>query len=510
MIQRYWSRAIKLVQWGRIGLSLRRLKTAKPAEREQAQQALAALLADSRGLAMKIGQIMAGSHDDNAFQALVTSIEPLPLSKVKTCLGKPLERALQAIDEASAAASLGQVHHGLLHNGSEVAIKIRYPGIVTAIKAELNISGWLPAGGPIKRWQFDANDYKTTLHRQLLRETDYRIERQTQQRFRQNLTVSGLHIPTIYPEWCNEGVLVQSWEKGCRFSETCHWPKQQRLEIGRTLLMALWQSLFVHGEVHGDPHPGNYLFRLDSQGHAETVLLDYGCTVLIARQRRLAFLKLIEAYCTGQNIDAFGCFVAMGFNADKLAHLQEQLPELCTLLLRPLLASKPFPVAHWQLSAALQSLLGEKRWWFRAAGPADLMLLLRAFHGVNQQLAQLDVALPWWPLLKNAVGAEVLEQARQLDLPTTATANNVTARTSARRLCVRIWEDGLPAISMDLPPEAATDLASLIPSTVLAQLNAEDGLDLPALSQRLQREGISPQDLFNGHSGSKHYRVWLE
>jgi len=501
----------KTLHWWRIGLGFRRLKRAKPSERAHAQQALAALLADSRGLAMKIGQVMAGSDDSNAFQPLVSSIEPLPLSRIQGCLEKPLTLALRCIDEAAAAASLGQVHHAVLQNGADVAVKIRYPGIVEAVRAELKLTGWLPDAGPVKRWRFNSADYKNTLHRQLLRETDYRIEMQTQQRFKQKLDVPGLHIPDVYADLCTDAALVQSWESGCRFSEACSWPKKNRLEIGRTLLMTLWQSLFVHGEVHGDPHPGNYLFRIDQQGNAQTVLLDFGCTVLLNRQRRLALLKLLDACHAGREIDALRCFVAMGFDAEKLAYLNTKMPELCNILFRPFMAQRPFHAKEWQLSASLKKALGEQRWWFRAAGPADLMLLLRAFHGVGQQLQELDIALPWWPLLRHVVGDALLEEARALELLPPAN-NRVTGmiHAGARRLSVRIMENGVAAVSLDLPAEAAADLPSIIPQPVMKEIQAALDIDLLALTRRLQKDGISPQELFSFDNGHKQYRVWLE
>lgn len=511
MIRHILSLMAKTRQWGRIALAMRRMRRASPAELEQAQQALAALLADSRGLAMKMGQIMAGSADNNAFQALVTSIKPLPLIAIQSHLSPALTRALQTIDEAVAAASLGQVHHAVLNDGTELAIKIRYPGITDAIKAELKLSRCLPDAGPVKRWRFDSADYKATLHRQLLRETDYRIEMQTQQRFKAKLNVPGLQIPQVFPDYCSDAVLVQTWETGSRFVAACAWPKRQRLEIGRTLLMTLWQSLFVHGEVHGDPHPGNYLFRHNAKDEAETVLLDFGCTVLIGKQRRLALLKLIDACQAGMEADAFGCFVAMGFDAEKLTHLDGQWSALCAILFRPFVWQRPFHPEQWRLSADLQDLLGEQRWWFRAAGPADLMLLLRAFHGLSQQLAQLDIALPWWPLLQHVVGADLLTEARASVLPTVAVRpKNTTAKASARRLCVRVCENGAAIVAMDLPAEAATDLAGLMPASVLTQIEASGAVDLAAIALRLQHGGITPQALFDLDDGHRQCRGWLE
>ncbi|MGZ4980494.1 MAG: ABC1 kinase family protein [Methylobacter sp.] len=508
----------KARHWYRIGLSMRRLKRVKDAEREFAQQALSKALGEARGLAMKIGQFMAGFDDSNPYHHLIVSLEPLPLTALKpalaTSLNRTLEQVFQRFDEAAVAASLGQVHHAQLLNGDEVAVKIRYPGIIEAVKAELSLLDCLPAAGPVKQWRINTSDYKNTLRRQLLRETDYLIEMQTQQRFKQKLRAPGLHIPEVFPELCSDAVLIQTWETGSCFSDACTWPKKDRLEIGKTLLMTLFQSLFVTGEVHGDPHPGNYLFRHDAAGNPQTVLLDFGCTVLIRKQSRLAFLRLIDA-CRkvgGRDFEPLKCFAAMGFDAEKLGHLQDDLPQLCNLLMRPFLAEKPFHVEQWRLSTSMKELLDERRWWFRAAGPADLFLLLRAFHGLSQQLEKLDVALPWWPLLHHVVGDQLLAQARTLELPAIAEPQPDRRLTydRARKLCVRLVENGVICLSTDLPAEAAFDLESIMPEQVLSTLLSNSKVDLAELNSRLRNEGLLSQQLFNDTIGTRQCRVWLE
>lgn len=506
----------RLISWLKIGLASRRLKKLPPDEREQAHQALAILLGEARGIPMKIGQLMASDSFQTAYQPLVSNFNPLPLTKVLPALQRelkqPIEKVFTLIKESEAAASLGQVHYAVLLDGTEVAVKIRYPGIVDTLNAELQLTDWLPSAGPFKRWQFNSTDYKQTLRRQLLRETDYRIEAQTQQRFWENLSVTGLCVPKIYADLTRAGVLVQAWESGCRINEVSDWPKKQRLEIARTLLLTLFQSLFVHGEIHGDPHSGNYLFRHDAAGNPVTVLLDYGCTVLITKARRLALLKLIDAYCNQQPINALQCFVAMGFNPEKLQHIEDKFAALCEVLFLPFAQAHAFELDKWQLANSLQDLLAEQRWWFRAAGPADLLLLLRAFHGLTQQLTSLQVALPWGALLRYAVGESLLQQARELELPELGdlALNAKPLLIKARKLCVRVYENEVVTISLDLPAEAALELDSLIPAAALAEIKASSEIDLLELTSKLQQQGIVPQLLFETNNAGKRCRVWLE
>jgi hypothetical protein len=305
-------------------------------------------------------------------------------------------------------------------------------------------------------------------------------------------------------------VLVQAWETGVRLEQAAAWDKKARLEIGRTLLIMVFQSVFVHGEVHADPHSGNYLFRQNTQGAAITVLLDYGCTVLINKQKRLALLKLIDAYRQGSEINTLSCFVAMGFAAEKLRHIENELSAVCEILFAPFIQSRAFAVETWQLADKLQALLGEKRWWFRAAGAADLLLLLRAFHGVVAQLSTLHVALPWGGLFHYAISEPLLVEARALSLPNIQTLTSPPqVRITARKLCIRVYQNQQLSLSLDLPAEAALELDSLIPEAVQKQMTIDNTLDFQALQRKLH-QGIYPQSLFDKDDGYKRCQVWLE
>ncbi len=509
----------KALQWCRIGIAARRVRNAKADHRAHAEQVLVKLMGEARGLTMKIGQLMAGSDDLNLFQPLVSSINPLPLVEILPTLelysSQLISKQFQQIEESTAAASLGQVHRARLINDEIVAIKIRYPGIVDSIKAELKLSSWMPKGGPVKRWKFDSTDYKNTLHRQLLRETDYRIEMQTQQRFKQKLQVPGLVIPDIHATLGNEALLVQSWEEGCRFSVACTWPKKNRLEVARTLLLTLFQSLFVHGEVHGDPHPGNYLYRQTNENKTETVLLDYGCTVVVSKPVRLTLLKLIDAFQSKTPVDSLLCFIAMGFNAEKLSHIENKMTDLCNILFYPFIEPRPIHAKDWKITQPLQKLLEEQRWWFRAAGPADLLLLLRTFHGLKQQMEQLDVALPWWPMLKFAVGDEIIQQARDIEFTTSnkvVTSKMPVAMVNAKKLCIRVIENEQTKVSLDLPAEAILDLESMIPLPALQQIQENNDFDLISLTNNLLQKDVVPQMIYDSKNNEigKQYKIWLE
>ena len=485
--------------------------------RSLARQAIAANLGKAGGIIMKIGQVIADTGQDTDFEPLLTGIPPRKLAEMLTVLEKspkhPNIDDFQAIEKHASAASLGQVHRAILRSGETVAVKLQYPHIRDTVDSELALAGLLPALGPVKKWGMDLNGYRRTLTDNMHAELDYRTEAQRQLRFYNGLDVPGLRVPRIHESLCSERVLVQEWKEGEFFSAVLAWPVPERMLIGRTLLLTLFQSLFRLGEVHGDPHMGNTLYRHGSDGKPEVVLLDYGCTITIGMQQRMALLKLIIGLRAESDENPITCFAAMGFNAEKLSHIVAELPALARILCKPFLDDQPFDTTAWAVKEGFNLLLEDRRWWFRSAGPSDLFLLLRAFQGVVRQLEQLEVRLPWWPLLVKAVGEEVIRDAQEYELPTVAKEYLMPKegiKPIASRLKVEVRRDGELIVESTLPPDAALRLDEVMPEQVLDEITRNGTVDLKALHERLVNTRLAPQELFTMQEANKSYRVWLE
>ena len=510
--------AKRVLQFFRIGLAAKKLhRTQDETERLLAKQALAGLFADARGITMKVGQLFAGNDGTTPFQELVEGIEPLPLKVMipllETELGQKIKSVFSSIEPAVAAASLGQVHLAELKNGDKVAVKIRYPDISDAVDSELRLVGLMPGVGPINRWGFDLDAYKKSLRDNMLRELDYRSEAVRQDYFSRAVQVPGLKVPKVYKELCSERVLVQSRAEGVLIDKTGDWSEQDRRSIGQTLMMTLFKSLFIAGEVHGDPHPGNVFYSHDENGQPTVTLLDYGCTITIAEPRRMALLKLIVGCRERNPTKPLDCFAALGFDSKKLGYISGSLPALCQSLFRPFLINHAFNPEQWQLGREFNDLLGDYRWWFRSAGPSDLFLLMRAFQGLIQQLHQLDIKLSWWTLLQQAVGPELIQQAIAYKLPAIEhepAAMTLSFDQQATLLCVRVSEGGEQRVSVKMPAEAVLDLERLIPEDVLARIIESGTIDLKQMSDSIRANGIIPQQLFVFEDVEKTYRVWLE
>jgi len=486
-------------------------------EKFLAQQALARILADTKGLAMKIGQLYADTEGENAFNQLTKGVEPLPLRQMLPVLNEQLgfssKKVFTKIDEAVAAASLGQVHFAELKTGEKVALKIRYSNITLAIETELRLAGLLPEIGPAKQWGFDVKSYKINLRKNMLRELDYLSEANRQNEFAKRVQVDGLYTPVIHHDLCREGVLVQSRASGVMIDRIKGWPEPDKKIIGKILLTTLFKSLFIAGEVHGDPHAGNVFYDYDQAGRPIVSLLDYGCTIPVAEYRRMALLKLIIACRLKLAINPLDCFVALGFDADKLSHISGSLPLLCQSLFEPFLLDHPCNLANWELEKNISHLLGEKRWWFRSAGPADLLLLMRAFQGLVQQLRFLQVSLNWWEVLQQAVGENNIKQAMIYEIPVVkvkTTELSTCFSEQATKLKVEVFENGKKCVSVSLPAEAVLELEQIMPNDVAELLRENDEIDLDTMVKNIKQFGLNPQTLFELSNNEKNYKVWLE
>jgi len=486
-------------------------------QRILAQQALARVMADTRGISMKIGQLFSELNGSGAFQELVEGVEPFPLKQMlpilEQDLGLPVRKVFKKIDKVGSAASLGQVHLAVLVTGEQVAVKIRYPDIDKAIDTELTLAGLLPGMGPVKQWGFDIEAYKVNLTNNMHRELDYRSEAERQINFAHQVNVEGLNTPAVYKHLSSERVLVQSRASGVLIHQIIDWPKQDRVQIGKILLTTLFKSLFVAGEVHGDPHAGNFFYDYDDLGSPVVSLLDYGCTITVSEHKRLALLKLIVACRLKQAVSPLDCFVAMGFDADKLVHIEGSLILLSQYLFEPFLISKPLKLSDWQLEKNLTELLGEKRWWFRSAGPADLLLLMRAFQGVVSQLDYLQVSLDWWEVLLDALDSHVIAQAVGYGLTETHSGlvkNNIHFSDQAEKLYVEVTNHGKETVSITLPADAVLEIEQLMPSEVSVLIAESKTIDLQGILDNIRRNGIMPQLLFELYNEGKCYKIWLE
>jgi predicted unusual protein kinase regulating ubiquinone biosynthesis (AarF/ABC1/UbiB family) len=501
------ARPAELVRLGRAARALRRAES--PADRARARAAMAAMMADARGLPMKIGQFLGTLPGDGEFEGLLHGIQPLPWARMKAALEAGLSDAaleqFTQIDACGRAASLGQVHRAMLRDGTEAAVKIQYPAISGAVALEMTLAGLLPGAGPVRRWGFDLSGYKAALKNNMRRELDYRGEADRQRTFRSQQRDPGVVVPEVLDHLCSETVLTQRWESGMPLGAARDWSKTDRQTLANSLVRLFLDSIFRTGLIHADPHAGNWHCRKARNGAPELVLYDFGCMLQMTDAQREGMVQLALAAESGDRWAARAAFLSAGFDATKLEPLEEKLTGVLELLCEPITTRGTFDIEGWRLGPRIDVLLGDAKWWFRASGPPELLLLMRAAHGVLAHLRMLGVSADW-----HAAWCSVRpDSPKRWPLPGQPVAAPARARGEAQYLRVRVMERGVQKVAVAVPARQVARLSELMPPEVLSATRAR-GIDADAIGRRAEVSGFVPQELFTLELPDKTYRVWLE
>jgi predicted unusual protein kinase regulating ubiquinone biosynthesis (AarF/ABC1/UbiB family) len=303
---------------GRAALGFGRRLGGRPAELVAADvQARSAaqlfqVLGELKGGAMKMGQAMAAMEAAlpvelsrpyrEALTRLVESAPALPAPMVHQALGRSFgpdwrDRFAEFDDRPAAAASLGQVHRAIWHDGTAVAVKVRYPGIAEALSSDLR---QLERLGPLVRIGAPTLDPRTLfsqLRQRLLEELDYEREAATQRRFSDAFADDpDFVVPAVVS--ATDGVLVTEWVDGTPLVDIIDGGSpDQRDHDGRLLLRLLLSGPARVGRIHGDPHPGNFAVRDDGR----LVVFDFGSSEPIPRGWPPVLGRLLRA---GRDRDA--------------------------------------------------------------------------------------------------------------------------------------------------------------------------------------------------------------
>ncbi|WP_351226391.1 AarF/ABC1/UbiB kinase family protein [Streptomyces sp. NPDC002133] len=244
------------------------------------------VLGELKGGAMKFGQAMSVFESAlpeevaGPYRAALTKLQdaapPMPTSTVREVLAERLgedwrELFLEFEDKPAAAASIGQVHRAVWHDGREVAVKVQYPGAGEALLSDLTqLSRFARLLGPLIPGM-DIKPLITELRDRVSEELDYGLEAQAQ---REHAAEFAGDPDVVVPDVVHQGdqVLVTEWIDGIPLAEVIgDGTQEQRDRAGQLLARFLFSGPARTGLLHADPHPGN--FRLlpadDGDGDAE-------------------------------------------------------------------------------------------------------------------------------------------------------------------------------------------------------------------------------------------------
>ena len=274
---------------------------------------------------IKIGQALSTRPDMvpapylKALERMQDDVAPLPFADIKAAveesLGVKLSQAFSEFDEAAlGGASLAQVHRARLRDGRAVAVKVQRPGIIEGIRDDLDALAsladkadrWTDAG---RRMRFSGwvHEFRKTL----LAELDYRVEAENLERFNQHFAgYPELFVPQPVWDYTRARVLTMALVDGVKATDISglRRTEQDLGPLASAVMRGYLDQVFVHGEIHADPHPGNLLVTHDNR----IALLDLGMVAHVPPRHREQLLKLLFAAVDGRGEEVATEAIGMG------------------------------------------------------------------------------------------------------------------------------------------------------------------------------------------------------
>ena len=363
---------------------------------------------------MKLGQVLSFAIDDvpvelrQALESLQTSSPPRPFAEIAPVIERSLQRpvrdAFARIDPVPiAAASIGQVHRGLLHDGTAVAVKVQYPDVAAAVRADLANLSLLVRSVRLLAPRVDAERVAQELRERILEELDYVAEARHQTAFHARFEGHPfISVPRVISSLSAAEVLTSEYVEGRRFQEVLGDDEDARSREGEILFRFVYGCVFGWGTFDGDPHPGNYLFE---RGGSRVTFLDFGCVKHLPAPVLRELRGFVRAGLEGDRVASRAHAVRLGFvDAGPEAGI-DRVAEALTRLYLPFRPDERqrFPSLWSEVSVTdvLGKQLADVRRNLRV--PKDLVFVNRTLAGMSMVLSRLGAVASWGRIAREYV-----------------------------------------------------------------------------------------------------------
>ncbi|HEX4449470.1 MAG TPA: AarF/UbiB family protein [Kofleriaceae bacterium] len=352
----------------------------------------AAIAAELRGGIAKLGQLascrpdLVGAIWATELAALQADVPAIDAARIREQivaeLGEPIETLFATFDdEPLAAASLAQVHTATLHDGTRVVVKVQVPGIDDVIAADTaalrTLAGALDIPG------IDLATIASELTRALTIELDYVVEAASLASYD-----GAAIVPKSIAKLSTRRVLTMTRIDGDRLGG---WLEHhdQRDDVLRELVGEVAAQILIRGQVHADPHPGNFLVT----PAGKLALLDFGCMLELSADERAAYARLVLAIAGGNGAATARELETLGFRADD----PDQLVDLASAIVGALRPGVDTATLDWQAAFADQIAASKQLGGLQI--PRSFVLLGRVLVSVAGLLATYKPRLELHPLL---------------------------------------------------------------------------------------------------------------
>lgn len=391
-------------------------------DRGQHAAELTAALGGLKGPLMKVAQIMATIPDalpKEYVQELAQLQADAPSMgwafvkrRMAAELGPDWRRRFAAFErEAAAAASLGQVHKAVSHDGEQLACKLQYPDMQSAVEADLKQLRLIFALYERYDRAIATREIHAEIAARLREELDYGLEARHMALYRAMLRdEAGVHVAAVLPELSTRRLLTMTWLDGRKLLDyiAAHDDIADRNRVALNMFRAWYVPFYGYGVIHGDPHLGNYTVRPD----ASVNLLDFGCVRVFRPSFVEGVIDLYHALLNGDEALAVHAYQSWGFkglNKEVIAVLNRW----AAFVYGPLMEDRDRRIQESPSGVygreVAEGVHAELRRLGPVTPPREFVFMDRAAIGLGSVFLHLKAEINWYRLFNELIGGFEVE-----------------------------------------------------------------------------------------------------
>lgn len=321
--------------------------------------------------------------------------------------------------EAARAASLGQVHRAVDHDGNELACKVQYPDMQSAVAADLNQLKLIFA--VYKRYDsvIDTSQVHAELSERLTEELDYVREANATRLYGDMLADEvGVRVPRVVDGLSSKRLLTTNWLDGTPMAEFAETATQGREAVAVNMFRAWYVPLYFYGVIHGDPHMGNYTVN---RADGSINLYDFGCIRVFTPHFVRAVIDLYHALMTDDRALAVHAYETWGF-IDLSNEMIDVLNIWASFLYAPVMEDKVQRIQESDSGLYGANVAHQVHQELRKLGgvtpPREFVLMDRAAIGLGSVFLRLRAEVNWFELFQGLIADfdEATLAARQTEM----------------------------------------------------------------------------------------------
>ncbi len=386
------------------------------ADRQKQAERLRIALGGLKGPLMKVAQLLSTIPDivPKEYAAELAQLQadapsmgwPFVKRRMAAELGPDWEKKFRKFEhEAAAAASLGQVHRAVAHDGRALACKLQYPDMDSVVEADLRQLKMILAVFERGDRAVSTKKVQEEIADRLHEELDYARESKHIALYRLMLAeVKGVHVPETVAKLSTARLLSMTWLTGERLADAAaKRPQAARNAIAMNMFRAWYTPFYEYGVIHGDPHLGNYTVCADNSIN----LLDFGCIRVFRPELVAGVLTLYQALQKNQPDLAIEAYKAWGFKSPSRT-LVDVLNIWAKFIYAPILEDKTRLIEETNTGVYGRETANKVHAELRKLGggvtvPREFVFMDRAAIGLGSVFLRLGAEVNWYRMFHELI-----------------------------------------------------------------------------------------------------------